>query len=359
MNARAGGGKPERLGLLVCATALLVPSGALTAASFDCSKASTPQEKAVCADPKLSKLDDDLAAAYRNVLAQLSPAGAEEVRQDERAWVLWLRQACPDRNSQLRGIGVCLTNEYSGRLGMLRNGFRRVAGMTFFPRLQVVTTPDKEKPPPGAYDPGFGVGRFNWPEIDRPTPRQAAWNAAVKRQAVRLSYSPGADFQASSASDRDVDSFYRLRAANEKLIAIELENAEYDYGAAHPNEDLVAFDWWLDRGRALQAEDVFTPGGGWESFLGRRSFEKLKAGEHAGDLYDDDQARKAAADGVKRVDAWTLGARGLEVRFGEYSVAPRYAGMLSVELSWEELKPYLASGFDPAGLPEALETAPP
>ena len=31
------------------------------------------------------------------------------------------------------------------------------------------------------------------------------------------------------------------------------------------------------------------------------------------------------------------------------------AGLISVELNWEELKPYLASSFNPALLPQSVE----
>lgn len=45
---------------------------------------------------------------------------------------------------------------------------------------------------------------------------------------------------------------------------------------------------------------------------------------------------------VQQVSNWTLDARKFEVDFTEYSVAPRAAGPVSITLSWQELKPYLA-----------------
>jgi uncharacterized protein len=35
------------------------------AASFDCAKAGTPTEKAICKDPVVSKLDEEVAAAFK------------------------------------------------------------------------------------------------------------------------------------------------------------------------------------------------------------------------------------------------------------------------------------------------------
>lgn len=323
---------------------LLLASSA-SAASFDCAKAFTVQEKAICADAKLSKLDEDTAAAYRGLLAQLTPAAVSEVRQDQREWLVWLRRTCPEQNGSGRTIGICLTNKYSARLYQLRNGFQRAGGTTFFPRLKVLTAPNKEERLPGAFYPAFGVGWFSWPEIDRPTPQQKAWNGAVRAQV---------DLDTADVADSDVTIDYRIRAANDRFLSVDLVNGMYNYGALHPNEVTGSFQWWLELGRALKAADVFAPGSGWEALLGQRSYQKLASGEHAHDLFDETTARRAAADSVRQESNWSLDARKFEVDFPEYSVAPRAAGPLSVEFGWEELRPYLARGFDPAQLPQPL-----
>ncbi len=342
--------------LLICCCG---SSGA--AASFECSKAITPQEKAICRDPKLSQLDESTATAYKAVLAEFSPTGAAEVQRDQRKWLQWLRQVCPDQKNQGRGIAVCLTNEYTTQLQMLKTGVKRVGGMRFFPRVKVLIAPDTAKPQPGSTDPGFGVGRFSWPEIDQPTPQQAAWNAAVRRQVVSMSSeaidgrATATEFKASNVADSEMDVSYRLKAANERFISVDLENSTYGYGAAHPNEYTISFEWWMELHRALKADDIFRPGSGWEAFLGQLCYEKLRSGEHAKDLYNDNTARRAVLDSVKQINGWTLTARRFEVDFAEYSVAPRAAGSISVALGWEQLKPYLASGFDPATLPQPVQ----
>ena len=57
------------------------------AASFDCHKAASWLEKTVCSDPELSKLDEQLAKAYHDALAGLSPQGQEETKQYQRQWL--------------------------------------------------------------------------------------------------------------------------------------------------------------------------------------------------------------------------------------------------------------------------------
>ena len=77
--------------------------------SFDCSKATSRVEKMVCAEPALSRLDEDIASAYTNALA-VSPAH-EELRQTQRAW-LHKRNACPDSH--------CLRSAYENQLAYLK-----------------------------------------------------------------------------------------------------------------------------------------------------------------------------------------------------------------------------------------------
>jgi uncharacterized protein len=69
------------LAALLC---LVVPSASL-AASFDCAKAGTPTEKAICKDPAVSKLDDQVAAAFKTAQT-LWPAGnwSTYIRNEQR-----------------------------------------------------------------------------------------------------------------------------------------------------------------------------------------------------------------------------------------------------------------------------------
>jgi uncharacterized protein len=63
----------------------LAMSSAAIAASFDCGKASRPIEKTICADPALSKADEDMAAAYRAALAV--DRDTFSLRRDQREWL--------------------------------------------------------------------------------------------------------------------------------------------------------------------------------------------------------------------------------------------------------------------------------
>jgi uncharacterized protein len=89
-----------------------------TAASFDCRKARTADEKAICAERSLNDKDvrmDVLYGINRHTLA-MGGRGALMDRQQQ-----WLRdrRACGARKA-------CLNRTYDQRLGELENGMQRI-----------------------------------------------------------------------------------------------------------------------------------------------------------------------------------------------------------------------------------------
>lgn len=76
--------------------------------SFDCSKASTFSEKAICTDPLLGKLDGALSENYKYMLASNIGDGARnDLKTTQRKW-LAERNKCADNQ--------CLTNTYRKRI---------------------------------------------------------------------------------------------------------------------------------------------------------------------------------------------------------------------------------------------------
>ena len=57
------------------------------AASFDCSLAKSPTEKAICNDPALSLLDEKLNVAFKAAREQWASAARDYVLNDQRAWL--------------------------------------------------------------------------------------------------------------------------------------------------------------------------------------------------------------------------------------------------------------------------------
>ena len=83
-------------------------TGPITA-SFDCAKASSAQEKMICSDRDLARLDVDLSAAYRK--ARDAAADAKALQSEQLQWLKSTRSACSDK--------ACLVEAYKGRLAQL------------------------------------------------------------------------------------------------------------------------------------------------------------------------------------------------------------------------------------------------
>jgi uncharacterized protein len=79
------------------------------AASFDCQKASTFVENAICQDPALSALDDEMVAAFNAAIA--SSGSSVELKKQQHAWLRTIRNICQ--------TNVCLEKAYQERILVL------------------------------------------------------------------------------------------------------------------------------------------------------------------------------------------------------------------------------------------------
>ena len=99
------------------------------AASFDCARARTGVEKAICADPKLSEYDERIAAAYKRELDEWNGAIRGYVRNDQRHWLAEIRRI-DDNDGEIEancaaGDLPCLRREYQLRTDEIeRSGYR-------------------------------------------------------------------------------------------------------------------------------------------------------------------------------------------------------------------------------------------
>lgn len=64
--------------------------------SFDCSKASTPVEKAICRDAELASLDRELSQLYRKALK----TQGEGIKETQRAWIIERDKKCEGKNNE-------------------------------------------------------------------------------------------------------------------------------------------------------------------------------------------------------------------------------------------------------------------
>ncbi len=85
------------------------------AASFDCAKAKSTNEKAICADAALARLDRQVAEAYEVAFhnASYDPAEKQKALDAQRAFLATTAKCTGDKP------GPCLTKAYAARLAIL------------------------------------------------------------------------------------------------------------------------------------------------------------------------------------------------------------------------------------------------
>ena len=122
------------------AAALLASAATSGAAGFDCGKARTEDERAVCASTELSRLDDEMTAAYRKLwdsaIKYEEPKVQAAFRANQKDWI-GLRSRCGDAAN-------CLRDAYRDRIAWLAHPAQRYTGRYESGGYRLFITLDRE-----------------------------------------------------------------------------------------------------------------------------------------------------------------------------------------------------------------------
>lgn len=319
------------------------------AQSFDCSKATEPHEKFICANKDLSAADKEMGVVYNSILPQLSGEGKRRLAESQRSWLKY------DRNmSSLDGDSIAAS--YRGRTRQLKKMVQTIGPFRF--QMITIYYAEASRKPAGADENDAQAGPqsfdFTFPRIDSPeTLETKRWNILMEKRVGEMAKDDGAilDIQSLTMTGRiviknsqpgpdtsiDADIVY----ASADLISISLNTLTFTPGTPHPNGELAGCTVLLKSGRELDASDLFDDQQEWKPALARLVFHKLKAaaehnnmGLQAGGPED---ILQSAADARH----WTVRKAGLVVTFSPDEIASYAAGAQEAVISWQELKPYL------------------
>jgi uncharacterized protein len=347
------------LGILLLASS----TTAAHAASFDCAKAHTPQEKAICASPELSKADDRMAAAYKAALAAAPPKFHEQIRDAQRAWIRRISLNCLPGNPN-QPLDACLRQAYDTRNHALDNTIVTAGGVKFISLSVSFTVPDS--PSDADSDRQRGVSPVavfdaSWPQALSTSPEWQAWNSAVEDRARQMASQgkAGRDpkWKPAWANDFDTDLETTLGLVTPRMVTATISNEWYSHGAAHPNTDSLQLNWMLEQKRVLKAEDVFRAGSGWQQILYDRTDKYLHSAldpDSGGDYQKFSAPGQIAATLHKILEDpqnWTIDAKGITIVFQQYAVACRACTPEPFTMSWDSLKPILNPEFEIPGYP--------
>jgi uncharacterized protein YecT (DUF1311 family) len=308
------------------------------AASFDCKAARTSTEKAICASPKLSALDEKLAADYERALHALSPAGAVQLKASQRSWLRYATAVCVPRKPAEgdNPPGSCLEAEFGFRLEQLAQAGVRV-GPYVFNRIDFYESARDLDANGGAHT-GFVTQHVAFAQIDSPVnAATTAWNAAQRKEA------PGRiDVTDDPSGVEDDDTDYTLGCAGDRFISLQVDGSEYPHGAAHGTYSHEVHDLLLVPAlRKMTATDLFAANAPWKTRLPTLFWNAyIQDPDAAKDVDSIEQAIKGSA---ANPDAWLLTPAGLQISFDAYEAGCYACNPGPITVPWASLKPMLAT----------------
>lgn len=319
----------------------LAATGAAQAASFDCAKAQSPFETAICSSPEASMRDEVLAQAYATALGGLSEPAARTMREGQKAWLDFAQRACtedaqPAKTDYDEDGVACVSGLLYSRIRDLEAS-RMIDGRRVYlvERFAVLPDPDTESWTKVATKEVTEV------RIDGKDAVAAAFNAAM------------ADFgttydkvfaEADGSSDSDIT--MAVESATGSRISVSLNEYWYGHGAAHGNYAISHLNFLTGPGRLLEPGDIFA-GEGWQTRLAEKAFEGLSA------RYGDALFVKGADELIEIVSdptRWSLTDEGIGIQFQPYEVASYADGAPVQTVKWSELEGDLVETYAEAVL---------
>lgn len=288
--------------------ALLLSLSAAPALAFDCTKAKTAVEKAICADPALKKIDDDLATAYGAVKASLDEAAQKMMVISQKRWIA-RREGC---GSDGQNPAACVKDMTAERLAFLDGAAQSGPG----PSGKLVPFFVAQAGKPGTYDINMALLRFEAPQ----NPGEETLNRLADEiaAAAKLGVQDGVEQSAILAEE---DSFV-LTYASPTLISVRHDFYDNE-GGAHGNYGTTNINIDMESGELLKIDDVLAePSAAIMTLWCKQQIEaeKLKRipdidlGEGAA------ERDKTIAEVVRDLSSWSIGETDITVSFDPYAV---------------------------------------
>ena len=330
-----------------CSSALLLLAASLAHAqtpSFDCTRAATTREYAVCDNTSLRKLDGEMGKEFSRVHRGVPEPASAAVLADQRAWLAGLDASCTAKPNAQPAFITCLTDEYKARLNELTQD------KPLDDDHWLITT---------------RAGGDMRPIILTPSPSEQTWNHAIAAQIAHRSADANKELAScrkeatgeggDTVDNMDVDAWWHIAGANTHIIVTKFTLQEY-CGGAHPSTTFEDWNWSLDLNRPLAPDDVLISSSGWQSLVIAAATSQLNSDypDTASYRWKDKEFSDGMNQAVSSTNEWQLTRNGLGIQFQQYQIASYVFGMPSVCIPWKDLRPYLNPTFNPAQLPASI-----
>ena len=329
--------------ILSLVAALLLLATPAHAASFDCAKATTPFEQAICADPETSLQDEILAQAYVTARGGLSKRAVAEIAATQKVWLGYAERACSADAQPIAGDysddqKQCLAGTFRSRIRDLEAS-RMLGGYRFYPLDRYLVEKDTEAMPEDFNK--LADKQYHIVKIDRADAIATAFNAAVDGIIAGQGsafFDPGTSTIATDDVTSDYDIATKITDVTSQRISLQTNEYWYGHGAAHGNYFLTNRHFLIGAKRLLVASDIFE-GDDWQKRLGELAVAKIKA--QMGEDYfanSDDEVAAYAIDPLR----WDFSEAGLIIQFNIYEVTAYAMGAPTITIPWSDLEWLLA-----------------
>jgi uncharacterized protein YecT (DUF1311 family) len=308
------------------------------AASFPCAAATAPRERLICANPDLSRADAALTTAYKAALSALSERGREAIREGQRQWLRYTQTVCGIglRRPTSRPSVDCLKDEYTARRRQLDSAVVKRGGLVIR-RVDLFKAAPTSAAGSGGRHAGFNTTVISYPQIDSPSNEgEDAWNKLVLERSRAGEAVAGAFSDPDDDHDLTVD--YVLGSASPAMVSIRILNYDDEHGA-HGSAADEQITWFIRKGRALKAGDVFEGTQTWKEALARLVLNQAKRDARKGGYDLPFSEPSGLANEVSDPAHWLITDRALHIRFN----IDAFPHVLASVIPWSKLRRYLRS----------------
>ena len=305
------------------------PAFAQGGPSFDCAKATSAIDRAICKEPELAKADRELAAAYAALLAKLTGAAKDDLVKDQQRWLAARNRGCL---ADTDGIVPCLKLRYPARVETLQ---AMAAGPYPFVSEQSLSNKGKLGKITWSYD-------IAYPRFDGKMADFAALNArfadAARKRADEAT--PKADDGPEREQEWTYEQSFTLHRPSANALTVAVHYYGYSGGAhGYGATNCTLVD--LKTGKAVGPQGVFAVGEQWLRAMSQIVGADLRKQFQEKPGFDDALEPASLAKLLSEPGHYCWRADKLELIFNAYEVGPYVSGPFEVYVPHDRLKPLL------------------
>ena len=305
------------------------------AVAFDCGKAATTVEKAICADPDLKALDDRLEELYVEVKGLTPEADRKMLGRAQKAWVGAREKGCPVAEA---GLSACIADMTATRVALFEGRAETGPGAAG----RIIPTFIVQEGNENRYDLDVTMLRFGSPA----TKGEQLFNAVADAIAARVKVGPHGEDTAGHIYA--LEEAMTLSYASPSLISVN-HSFWSDEGGAHGNGGVANTNIDMKAGKVLEIGDLFEEA----AVIGfikdcKAQIIAQKRERLSGEPYDPatDSFLQDAVIGehVATLSRWSIRESEASVSFDAYAIGSYAEGSYDCTYAMNELKPLARPG---------------